>query len=41
MSNKDEVDLMVEKVVSKFDRIDVLFNNAGSSYVGPISNESL
>ena len=40
VSSKDEVDMMVEKVVSKFDRIDVLFNNAGSSYVGPISNES-
>ena len=40
VSSKDEVDMMIEKVISKFGGIDVLFNNAGSSYVGPISNEN-
>jgi len=40
VSSKDEVDMMVEKVISKFGRIDILFNNAGNSYVGPIGNEN-
>lgn len=40
VSSQDEVDIMVDEVISKFGRIDILFNNAGSSYVGPITNDN-
>jgi len=36
VSNQDEVNEMVSQVISRFGRIDYLFNNAGSSYVGKV-----
>ena len=36
VSSKDEVDAAIAKVLAKFGRIDVLFNNAGKSDVGPV-----
>ncbi|MCK5391743.1 MAG: SDR family oxidoreductase [Deltaproteobacteria bacterium] len=37
---RGQVHEMVEEVLSQFGRIDVLFNNAGSSYVGRIEDEN-
>ena len=38
VSSPEQVHEMVEKVLSELGRIDVLFNNAGSSYVGRIED---
>ncbi|MCH7517669.1 MAG: SDR family oxidoreductase [Candidatus Dadabacteria bacterium] len=40
VSSPEQVHEMVEKVLSEVGRIDVLFNNAGSSYVGRIEDEN-
>jgi len=40
ISLRGQVHEMVEKVLSEFGRIDVLFNNAGSAYVGRIEDEN-
>jgi NADP-dependent 3-hydroxy acid dehydrogenase YdfG len=40
VSSPEQVHEMVEKVLSELGRIDVLFNNAGSSYVGRIEDEN-
>lgn len=40
VSDADQVHQMVKTVLSEFGRIDVLFNNAGSSYVGRIEDEN-
>ncbi|MCZ6527159.1 MAG: SDR family NAD(P)-dependent oxidoreductase [Candidatus Dadabacteria bacterium] len=40
VSSPEQVHEMVEKVLSEFGRIDVLFNNAGSSYVGRVEDEN-
>lgn len=39
VSDKEQVQQMVKTVLSEFSRIDVLFNNAGSSYVGRVEDE--
>ncbi|CAF0780505.1 unnamed protein product [Didymodactylos carnosus] len=36
MKNADELNTVVEKTLEKFERIDVLINNAGVQYVAPI-----
>ncbi len=36
VSSQEEVNKMVSEVIGKFGRIDYLFNNAGSSYVGGV-----
>ena len=38
VSLQEGVHNMVEKVMGKYGRVDILFNNAGSSYVGRIDN---
>jgi len=38
VSNQDQVNEMVSKIISRFGRIDYLFNNAGSSYVGSVED---
>jgi len=38
VSNQDQVNEMVSQVISRFGRIDYLFNNAGSSYVGSVED---
>jgi len=40
VSDADQIHRMVKKVLSELGRIDVLFNNAGSSYVGRIEDEN-
>jgi len=40
VSDTEQVQQMVKTVLSEFGRIDVLFNNAGSSYVGRIDDEN-
>jgi len=40
VSSPEQVHEMVEKVLSELGRIDVLFNNAGSSYVGRVEDEN-
>jgi len=40
VSDAGQVHKMVETVLSEFGRIDVLFNNAGSSYVGRVEDEN-
>ena len=40
VSSPEQVHEMVEKVLSEVGRIDVLFNNAGSSYVGRVEDEN-
>ena len=39
VSEPEQVRKMVQSVIDKYGRIDVLFNNAGSSYVGRIEND--
>jgi len=38
VSNQDQVNEMVSQVINKFGKIDYLFNNAGSSYVGSVED---
>ena len=38
VSNQDQVNEMVSQVTNRFGRIDYLFNNAGSSYVGSVED---
>lgn len=39
VSKQDEVSRMIEKVIGEYGRVDILFNNAGSSFVGRIEEE--
>lgn len=39
VSSAEQVGEMVQKVLAEYGRIDILFNNAGSSYVGRIDDE--
>ncbi|MGH7909202.1 MAG: SDR family NAD(P)-dependent oxidoreductase [Thermodesulfobacteriota bacterium] len=39
VSLQNSVRNMVEKVMSEYGRVDILFNNAGSAFVGPINHE--
>jgi len=38
VSNQDQVNEMVSQVINRFGRIDYLFNNAGSSFVGSVED---
>ncbi len=40
VSSSEQVGAMVNEVLAKYGRIDIVFNNAGSSYVGRIEDES-
>ena len=39
VSLQNSVHNMVEKVMARYGRVDILFNNAGSAFVGPINHE--
>jgi short-subunit dehydrogenase len=39
VSKQDEVSNMIEKVIGEYGRVDILFNNAGSSFVGRIEED--
>jgi short-subunit dehydrogenase len=39
LSKKDEVDVLAEEILKKFEKIDVLVNNAGSFVPGSVYNE--
>jgi len=39
LSKKDEVDVLAEEIMKKFEKIDVLVNNAGSFVPGSVYNE--
>ena len=39
VSQQEQLQAMVERVVNKFGRIDILFNNAGTSYVGEVKDQ--
>ena len=39
VSLQNSVNNMVEKVMARYGRVDILFNNAGSAFVGPIDHE--
>ena len=39
VSRQDEVRNMIEKVIGEYGRVDILFNNAGSSFVGRIEEK--
>jgi len=39
VSLQDSVHNMVENVMAQYGRVDILFNNAGSAFVGPINHE--
>src|SRR3990170_3039384 len=39
VSLQDSVRNMVEKVMSEYGRVDILFNNAGSAFIGPVNHE--
>ncbi len=40
VSSVEQVGSMVQKVIAEYGRVDILFNNAGSSYVGRIDEEN-
>jgi NADP-dependent 3-hydroxy acid dehydrogenase YdfG len=40
VSSQEQVHEMVQKVIETYGRIDILFNNAGSSYVGRVEDDS-
>lgn len=39
VSSQDSVHKMVKRVIGEYDRVDILFNNAGTAHVGPINHE--
>lgn len=39
VSSREQVAEMVERVIGEYGKIDVLFNNAGTSYVGRVDND--
>jgi len=41
VAKKDQVDAMVAKAMSEFGRIDILINNAGTSWGAPVENMTL
>lgn len=38
MNNRDDMDELFEKTIDKYDKIDILFNNAGMAISGPLED---